>query len=296
MRPPPPLPPFLTLTGHASVGPHGTTPSPAPDPKGSALPFGHLPHMRSEEARDRPPCPSFTHEQDTRTWDKPPPLQLLLPFAHKGGWGTGMRCTGQDAGQRGTRHAPPPSPSCWGPARNARGSAAPLSPVCAQRPHANEGSMHGVESERAPHTLCTLPLFACTGHTQTWACTPGWSAPVGSRARAMCEPNMKAPNMNGWTHGSAPPPPVHAPSTKCEWVAMWNPPPFPTCSRAREKREQATAQKPPLSHGFVRKGEMQPHGGSAPFYLCGGMQVGWGSTCMCAAPVRKAEEHCLPGS
>ncbi|KAH9169814.1 hypothetical protein EDB89DRAFT_2072660 [Lactarius sanguifluus] len=286
VRPPPPsfapFPDPVHVRGTRSAGPHGTTPAPSPvyPQWGARPPFAPFPYARKggagQETRTPPPPPLLTRErgaaqEDTRTRDKPPPQQPPLPFARKEGWRTGTRCTGQDAGWRGTRHVHPPlSPLAGDLARNARGGAAPP-PRFARRGHAHEGSVRGDENGTAPHTLCAPPPFARTGRARTRARAPGWRAsePGGhagakrERAHARQRPPLPLPR-------------VRAPGQNASGRPRGSPP-SPAGSRARAKRERATTRKPPLSRGFARKGETQPRGGSAPSSVYAGVHRSGGA-------------------
>ncbi|KAH9174552.1 hypothetical protein EDB89DRAFT_2241615 [Lactarius sanguifluus] len=288
VRPPPhPLAPLYPTraqdTQARDLAGQAPTPAPVYPRRGARPPYARNGGAGQEVTRPprlcttgtrHPPLPPFTREQGTPMRDKPPPLQPPLPFAREGGWGTGTRT--HDAGRRNKARASPPSPGTPR-ASNARGGAA-APPVCARSQL--ECAPGFTRTQRANRDAQKRrPLH------DTWASEPGGAL---------------EPNANGRTHGSAPPPlsPVRAPGPNANGRPRGTPPlpwvhaPGPNVSgrpcgssplpRVRVPGANASGRPrgnpPPFSRGFARKGETQPHGGSAPLLrVCapGGARVGW---------------------
>ncbi|KAH9166704.1 hypothetical protein EDB89DRAFT_2075545 [Lactarius sanguifluus] len=310
-------PPFVPVPVH--VEQETRTPPPPPPltrERGAAQEVTRHPRLHTTGTRQPPP--PFVHARTGHAnAGQAPAAAAAAPICAQGGvghrnevHGTGMSPASalppprlhtnrtRDGVGQGTRT--PPFPLLPGTLR-AMPEAARRPPRFARRGHAHEGSVRGDENGTAPHTLCAPPPFARTGRARTRARAPGWSAPPGSRARAMCEPERTeaapSPRHRGKRAGRArwsqmrtgartavppPPPPPPSPSSharaKRERVAAWkHPPPSPACSRARAKRERATTRKPPLSRGFARKGETQPRGGSAPSSVYAGVHRSGGA-------------------
>ncbi|KAH9177108.1 hypothetical protein EDB89DRAFT_1902808 [Lactarius sanguifluus] len=209
---------------------------------------------------------------DSRTRDKPPPLQPPLPFARKGRGAQerGVRdryvprlCspTPSFTREQDTRHgtawdkarAPPLSPLAGDRARNARGSVVPPPPGSRAGPPTNEGSARGDENRRAPTPLPHPPLHARAVRERGRTLQVGVHPPLPGFARTgnvqtgthrsgapsttqVSEPGgVLEPDVNGRTHGSTPPP-------------------FPRVACQGETRMGDRAEAPPLSRRFARQG------------------------------------------
>ncbi|KAH9169237.1 hypothetical protein EDB89DRAFT_1908769 [Lactarius sanguifluus] len=267
VRPPPPsfapFPDPVHVRGTRSAGPHGTTPAPSPvyPQWGARPPFAPFPYARKggagQETQTPPPPPPLTRERGaaqevtrhprlhiTGTRQPPP------PFVH-------ARTGHANAGQAPAAAAAAPicAQGGVGHRNEVHGTeAARRPPRFARRGHAHEGSVRGDENGTAPHTLCAPPPFARTGRARTQARAPGWSAPPGSRARAMCEPERT----------EAAPSPRHR--GKRAGRARWSqtrtgartavPPPLPQFARQGKTRTGGRVEAPPsLSRVFARQGK-----------------------------------------
>ncbi|KAH9164916.1 hypothetical protein EDB89DRAFT_1911822 [Lactarius sanguifluus] len=304
-------PPFVPVPVH--VEQETRTPPPPPPltrERGAAQEVTRHPRLHTTGTRQPPP--PFVHARTGHAnAGQAPAAAAAAPICAQGGvahrnevHGTGMSPASalppprlhtnrtRDGVGQGTRT--PPFPLLPGTLR-AMPEAARRPPRFARRGHAHEGSVRGDENGTAPHTLCAPPPFARTGRARTRARAPGWSAPPGSRARAMCEPERTeaapSPRHRGKRAGRA-----RWSQTRTGARTAAPPPPSPACSRARAKRERATTRKPPLSRGFARKGKTRAgdHAEAPPLprvraqgrnatawrkrpllCVCRGAQVGW---------------------
>ncbi|KAH9075000.1 hypothetical protein EDB83DRAFT_2312462 [Lactarius deliciosus] len=273
-------------------------PPPLTRERGAAQEVTRHPRLRTTGTRQAPPAPFVHARTGHANARQPPPLQLPLPFARKGGSGTETRRTGPDAGRRGTRHAHPPLPPLSrDPARKQRQRRRGGPPGLRAEAKRKRGvHARGRERARPPPSAPRPRLDARAARERGRALQVGVCPRVrahGQRANrnaqkrsplhdtGASEPGGRARAKRERADARKRPPPFPGSRAraKCERAAARNPLPSPAGSRAREKRERATTRKPlPLSRGFASKGETQPRGGSAPLLrVCapGGARVGW---------------------
>ncbi|KAH9018104.1 hypothetical protein EDB85DRAFT_2294633 [Lactarius pseudohatsudake] len=240
-------PPFVPVPVHVEQETRTPPPPPLIRERGAAQEVTRHPRLRTTGTR-RPPSAPFVHARTGHAnAGQAPATAAAAPVCAQGGVGhrNKVHGTGRTAWDK-VRAPPPPLPPLAGDrARNARGGAA-APPVCAQRPHANEGFARGDENGRAPHTPAPRPrLRARTPRERGRALQVGVRPRVRAhRQRAnrnaqkrrpfhdtgASEPRARAlePNANGRTPGSAPPP-------------------FPRFARQGKTRAGDHAEAPPLS-------------------------------------------------
>ncbi|KAH8977617.1 hypothetical protein EDB83DRAFT_2537828 [Lactarius deliciosus] len=192
---------------------------------------GHPTRSRAMGARQvSPPRLPRSHANRTHAHGtNPPPLQLPLPFACKGGEAQELGAAGDrtcNAGWRRGRHAHRPFPLLTGdPARNARGGATAPSPGLRAEATRKRGAR---KNGRAPHTLCTPPPFARGQRVNGGACSNLEQRPLSR---------------------------VGARGQRANWNAQKRPPSPGACS--------ASARRPPLPR-FTRQGKMRTGGSADP--------------------------------
>ncbi|KAH9026709.1 hypothetical protein EDB83DRAFT_2319767 [Lactarius deliciosus] len=183
-------------------------------------------HPRRGAPRPRDPNTAPT-PVDSRTRDKPLPLQPPLPFARKG----------RGAQERGVRDRPP----------------------------ANEGSARGDESRRAPTPLPRSPLYARAVREHGRALQVGVRPPLpgfartgnvrtGTHRSGAPSTTQSQTRTGGRTEAPPPLPPVRAPGQNANGRPRGSPPPSRRFARQGNTRTGSCVEAPPLSRGFARQG------------------------------------------